>query len=103
MSNKVQLFPARPNVGKDVVTPEWFSEGMAKKMVKTKLWSYTPVATTQDDINLMLDRAKGELKADSEAIALEKERLKAEREELEALRAELLTKTKVDGRKKTEV
>lgn len=99
MADKVQLFPARPNVGKDVVTPEWFSEGMANKMVKTKLWSYTPVATTQDDINLMLNKAKGELKEDADANRLERERLTAEREELEALRAELLTK-KV---KKTEV
>ena len=98
--SKIQLFPARPNVGKDVVTPEWFSEGMAKKMVKTGLWAYSPIATTQDDLNLMLDRAKGEIKADAEANKAEAERLKAEREELEALRMELLT---AKGKKKTEV
>ena len=98
--SKIQLFPARNNVGKDVLTPEWFSEGMAQKMIKTGLWAYTPTPNNKDDLNLMLNAAKSEIKADADANKAEAERLKAEREELEALRVQLLTGGKP---KKTEV
>ena len=105
---KVQLFPTRANVGKDVVTPQYFDEKFAAKLVKTKLWSYRPSPSTQDDINLMVGKAKEEISQDMAIIQAEKERLRKEREELEALRAELLTpkaeaETARRGRPKAEV
>ena len=100
----IEIFPARGNVGKDAITPQRMPEALAHKMVKTKLWSYTPVANTKDDIALMVNQAKGELSSEMKNIAEEKERLRLEREDLEALRAQLLTgDVKIDKRRKTEV
>ncbi|GEM_PF-4648939 len=94
MSEKIQLFPARQNVGKDVLTGEWFSPKLAQAMLKTGLWAKTPTPTSQDDISLMVNKAKDEIKADYDNIQLEKERLKKERDELEAMRVELAGKRK---------
>jgi hypothetical protein len=98
---KIMLFPQRMNVGKDKATGEMFNEALAARLVKTKLWGYTPMAENQDDVNLFLNKAKSEIADDAKANRLEAERLKQEREDLERLRAELLTGSKT--KKKTEV
>jgi ActR/RegA family two-component response regulator len=102
--SRIQLFPQRANVGKDVITPQYFNVKFAEKLIKTGLWGYKPKPTSDDDISLMLGRAKDEISSDMRLIAEEKERLKKEREDLEALRAELLTSDTVKrGRPKAEV
>lgn len=102
--SRVQLFPSRANVGKDVVTPQYFTAKFAERLVKTGLWGYTPNPQSKDDISLMLGKAKEEIGHDMQMISLEKDRLRKEREELEALRAELLTSDTVKrGRPKAEV
>ena len=105
MAQFIEVFPARNNVGKDAITPQRMPENLAKKMVKTGLWSYTPVANTQDDISLMVNQAKGEIAQEMRNINEEKERMRLEREDLEALRVQLLTgEPKKAGRPaKTEV
>lgn len=82
MANLVDIFPARANVGKDIVTPERVNEKFAEKLVKTGLWTYTPKPSTQDDLSLMLNEAKKEL-------SNEKQSLAKERAELEAMKAEI--------------
>ena len=68
------------------------------------MWSYKPNPQSEDDISLMLGKAKEEIGHDMQMISLEKDRLRKEREELEALRAELLTSDTVKrGRPKAEV
>ena len=100
---KIQLYPQRKNVGKNGITPEFFNEHLAKKLVKTKLWGYTPSVNTKEDIELIALEAKRENAQERNEIELERERLIKEREELEILRAELLTSSKKLGRPKAEV
>jgi len=102
--SKVQLFPSRANVGKDIMTPQFFDTKFAEKLIKTGLWSYSPNPQSKDDISLMLGKAKEEISYDMQMIQVEKDRLRKEREELESLRAELLTsETPKRGRPKAEV
>lgn len=98
---KIMLFPQRMNVGKDKVTGEMFDETLAQRLVRTKLWGYSPVVENQNDATLFLNKVKGEIAEDVMANKREAERLRKEREELEQLRAELLTGSKKT--KKTEV
>ncbi len=86
----IEIFPARQNVGVNIVTPRRVMQEKAAKLVATGLWSYQPMPQDQDDINLLVNKAKEEIKFDVQNNQIERERLKKEREELEVLRAELL-------------
>lgn len=97
----IEVFPVGKNVGKDILTPVRVSPDKAAKLVRTKLWSYQPKATSQQDVDLMVVKAKQEVNAELQALNAERAALLKEREELEALRAETLTSGR--GRKKSEV
>ena len=90
--NVVEIFPARQNVGKDIVTPLRVTKEKSEKLVSTKLWSYKPEPSNKDDLKLMVDMAKQEIRVDAMNNKAEAERLRIEREELEALRVELMAK-----------
>lgn len=97
--NVVEIFPARQNVGKDIVTPLRVTQEKAEKLVSTKLWSYKPEPSNKDDLKLMVDMAKQEISVDAMNNKAEAERLRIEREELEALRAELMAKSEKSTKK----
>jgi hypothetical protein len=89
MANYIELFPQRQNVGENALTGWKFPEALAKRMVKTGLWGYTPKISTESDVQLMVDRAKSEIQSDARALEQERLKLEQERAELEQLRAEL--------------
>lgn len=60
----IEIFPIADNVGVDAVTPLAVTKAKADKLVATGLWAYSPQPKNKNDINLMLDKAKGELKDD---------------------------------------
>lgn len=95
----IEIFPARQNVGKDIVTPLRVTVAKAEKLVATKLWAYTPEPTTKDDVKLLVSLAKQEVLIDAQNNKAEAERLRIEREELEALRAELMAKSEKSTKK----
>lgn len=97
--NVVEIFPARQNVGKDIVTPLRVTKEKAEKLVSTKLWSYKPEPSNKDDLKLMVDMAKQEIRVDAINNKAEAERLRIEREELEALRVELMAKSEKTTKK----
>jgi len=105
MSEKIKLFPQRSNVGTSGLKGHEVGAKLAEKLVKTKLWGYTPAVNSKDDIEQMALAAKREIGNDLKELEAERERLKREREEIEEMRAELLTGTakKLGRPAKTEV
>lgn len=97
--NVIEIFPTRPNVGENIVTPIRVTEEKAAKLVATKLWAYLPEPSTKDDLKLMVNLAKQEVLVDKKNNEAEAERLRAERAELEALRAELMAKSEKTSKK----
>ena len=97
----IEIFPVGDNVGVNAITPARVKASLAAKLVKTKLWSYTPKPKNEKDVNLFIGKAKAEISDEMAKLEAERAKLIREREEFEAQRAESLTSGR--GRKKAEV